>query len=389
MPRSRLVLLFCIIAVWFSATAFPARAQTSNADRQSQLQQEVAELSAGEAAAQRALTEIRSQKDIIDARVAELDRELVTATSRVVDLEAELVSLEMVLREAQESLVKAQAQLSAAREEVRRSAANMYRSARRCATFDYLTVERPDDLVKGSHYLDRVNERQQSTMQTIEVLRDAVAAHRSEVSATVRKANAAAADAQRARDDIARMRAEVEPARAQAAAQAAAESQQVAELAARKQEAEEELRTVSAAIAAELQRAAAASSPSPASGSSGACDARPVSGTLTSGFGPRWGRLHTGIDLAAPTGTPIYACWGGRVLIAGWQGGYGNAVVIDHGGGRATLYAHQSSLAVSVGQIVSAGALIGYVGSTGNSTGPHLHFEVRIDGETMNPAPYL
>ena len=103
----------------------------------------------------------------------------------------------------------------------------------------------------------------------------------------------------------------------------------------------------------------------------------------------RWGRLHAGLDTAAPTGTPIYACWGGRVAVAGWQGGYGNAVVIDHGGGQATLYAHQSVIAVSVGQAVNAGQLIGYVGSTGNSTGPHLHFEVRVNGTPVDPAPYF
>ena len=98
---------------------------------------------------------------------------------------------------------------------------------------------------------------------------------------------------------------------------------------------------------------------------------------------------HPRVDIPASTGTPIRACWSGTVRIAGWQGGYGNAVVLDHGGGVGTLYGHQSSIAVSVGQTVEAGQVIGFVGSTGNSTGPHLHFEVRLNGEPVDPAPYI
>lgn len=115
----------------------------------------------------------------------------------------------------------------------------------------------------------------------------------------------------------------------------------------------------------------------------------PTSGTVTSGFGYRWGRLHAGIDIGAPTGTPIVAAKGGVVSFAGVMGGYGNIIVVDHGGGMTTRYAHQSQLGASVGQSVQAGDKIGYVGSTGNSTGPHLHFEVRINDNPQNPVGYL
>jgi murein DD-endopeptidase MepM/ murein hydrolase activator NlpD len=115
----------------------------------------------------------------------------------------------------------------------------------------------------------------------------------------------------------------------------------------------------------------------------------PTAGTVTSGFGYRWGRLHAGIDIGAPTGTPINAAKGGVVSYAGVMGGYGNIVVVDHGGGMTTRYAHQSQIGASVGQTVSAGERIGYVGSTGNSTGPHLHFEVRINDSPQNPIGYL
>lgn len=115
----------------------------------------------------------------------------------------------------------------------------------------------------------------------------------------------------------------------------------------------------------------------------------PTSGQVSSGFGPRWGRMHQGIDVAAPTGRPITAAKSGKVIVAGSSGGYGNLVVIDHGGGLSTAYAHQSRIAVRVGQPVTQGGLIGFVGSTGFSTGPHLHFEVRVNGVARDPLPYL
>ena len=115
----------------------------------------------------------------------------------------------------------------------------------------------------------------------------------------------------------------------------------------------------------------------------------PVSGTITSVYGPRWGSFHYGLDIAAPSGTPIAAARSGTVIRAGWQSGYGNAVEISHGGGVSTHYGHLSSIAVSEGQQVNQGEMIGRVGSTGNSTGPHLDFEVRVNGSKVNPAPYL
>jgi murein DD-endopeptidase MepM/ murein hydrolase activator NlpD len=115
----------------------------------------------------------------------------------------------------------------------------------------------------------------------------------------------------------------------------------------------------------------------------------PVSGPVTSPFGYRWGRLHAGIDIGVPYGTPIHAAAAGTVVLAAWTGGYGNYTCIDHGGGLATCYAHQSSYAVSAGAQVSQGQVIGYVGSTGHSFGAHLHFEVRINGNPVDPLGYL
>lgn len=121
----------------------------------------------------------------------------------------------------------------------------------------------------------------------------------------------------------------------------------------------------------------------------------PTAGRLISGFGmrrhPIFGgtRMHTGVDLAAPSGTPIFAADGGQVIQASYSGGYGNSVLIYHGGGFATFYAHMSGFAVGQGQMVKRGQVIGYVGATGWATGPHLHFEVRINGIAQNPLGYL
>lgn len=115
----------------------------------------------------------------------------------------------------------------------------------------------------------------------------------------------------------------------------------------------------------------------------------PVSGRISSRYGPRWGRMHYGIDIAVNTGTPVKAAARGRVSFAGWNGGYGYLVIIDHGNNIETRYAHLSRIAVQVGQYVSRGSVIAYSGNTGNSTGPHLHFEIRYKGQAVNPLNYL
>jgi murein DD-endopeptidase MepM/ murein hydrolase activator NlpD len=115
----------------------------------------------------------------------------------------------------------------------------------------------------------------------------------------------------------------------------------------------------------------------------------PVSGPVTSPFGMRWGRMHEGIDIGVPDGTPIHAAASGSVIYAGWESGYGNLVVLDDGGNLATAYAHQSRIAVSIGQQVAQGDVIGYSGCTGHCLGPHLHFEVRVGGTPVDPLGYL
>ena len=116
---------------------------------------------------------------------------------------------------------------------------------------------------------------------------------------------------------------------------------------------------------------------------------KPVNTGVYAGYGMRWGRMHYGLDYAAPTGTPIYAADGGTVTFAGWSGAYGYTITIDHGANKKTLYAHCSRLFVSAGTKVYKGQHIAAVGSTGRSTGPHCHFEIFINGANVNPSYYV
>ncbi len=147
------------------------------------------------------------------------------------------------------------------------------------------------------------------------------------------------------------------------------------------------LRARSLRLANEINRASA-SLPSSTPVSGNGTFAWPVSGAVTSPFGWRWGRMHEGIDIAASGGNPIGASADGTVIVAGWQGGYGNLVVVSHGT-LATAYAHMSRVNVSVGQRVTRGQTLGAVGCTGHCYGDHVHFEVRVNGSAVNPIPYM
>jgi murein DD-endopeptidase MepM/ murein hydrolase activator NlpD len=154
---------------------------------------------------------------------------------------------------------------------------------------------------------------------------------------------------------------------------------------------------VSASLAARIRAAeshptSTGSTGTPAPSSSGLI--WPVNGPITSPYGPRClpngdCSFHPGIDIGVPSGTPIKAAAAGTVIYSGWMDGYGNLVVIDHGNGLATAYAHQSSIAAGNGASVAQGQVIGYSGCTGYCFGPHLHFEVRVNGEPVNPLNYL
>jgi murein DD-endopeptidase MepM/ murein hydrolase activator NlpD len=154
------------------------------------------------------------------------------------------------------------------------------------------------------------------------------------------------------------------------------------------------LQAASAELAAKLRAGSSGSGTTTTTGGSGGQQGAPhfiwpVSGPITSPFGMRWGVLHPGIDIGVPTGTPVHAAAAGQVVWCGWMSGYGNFVVIDHGGGYATAYGHNSKVLVHCGEDVRQGQVVSLSGCTGYCTGPHVHFEVRVNGTPVDPLGYL
>jgi len=244
------------------------------------------------------------------------------------------------------------------------------------------------DALDRIHYLDSIAQQDKHIAAKVAVARNAMRATREQTKAVRTRVHAEtrviAVRTQQQRD----VRDQLLASKKRLGGKRA--SQQTALQLTRKQEhtLETEAQALAAADAQVRGRLAAAQGPTDSTPSASGL-IWPVSGPVVSPFGYRWGRLHAGIDIAVPYGTPIHAAAAGTVVLAGWVSGYGNYTCIDHGGGMATCYAHQSSYAVSQGASVAQGQVIGYVGCTGHCFGPHLHFEVRINGTPVDPLGYL
>jgi murein DD-endopeptidase MepM/ murein hydrolase activator NlpD len=256
-----------------------------------------------------------------------------------------------------------------------------------------LEAQSLSDLIDRLEYVRQLASADEQIATSVGRARDAARDARSKtqklhavVAAETRAVEARAEQVRAVRDELLANRSELVSARSTKGVNLAnlktSERQEVAEA--------QSLERVSAALGAQIQAAQAASSYSPPSTAPSASGfIWPVSGPVTSPFGMRWGRMHTGVDIGVPYGTPIHAAASGQVIYAGWMDGYGNLVFIDHGRRISTGYAHQSGIAVSNGQSVTQGQVIGYVGCTGHCFGPHLHFEVRVGGSPVDPLGYL
>jgi len=397
-------LVAAVIGVLSVSVAVPAGAATPQ-ERQAQIDRELARLhnQIGEASEQqsRLLAELqvsRRTRAELDAKVAALDGEIAGSQAELDAVTAELDTAVAAQAVADEALDAAQAQLRRSTVDLREQALHAYMHFNDEPTAESMLNDLDDvnDAPRIAAYLDVVAEHQQdvidehrSRRQDLKALQDQAAAAKAAVAD--RQAQIAAR-----RDELQQARNAQAAARSQVAAEAATEqallarvqSQKTAYLAQVNQ-----LERESGQIAFDLSRRQSGQTAPPAR--HGVLSYPVANPVITSSFGyrthPIYGdrRLHAGIDLAANVGTPVFAAAAGTVVSAGWMSGYGYTVVIDHGGALATLYAHNSVLMVSAGQQVNRGQRISSAGSTGNSTGPHVHFEVRVKGTPVDPMNYL
>lgn len=332
--------------------------------------------------------------EAVSAQAAELDRVVRTLEAELAEHRARLSELRALYAEQTRMLAVARQQELEARTRLEQRVVEIYQSGTPDAVEIVFSAASLGDLVSQLEYADVIASHDREIAESVErakvALREArarTAAIRAEEARVTAELAARTLERRQAFEELVARRDQLVRARDDRAAL-------LARIQVEREHAEEDLAQLEAASAELGRRLRAAQSGSGlASAGSGSAPsgglAWPVSGPITSGFGQRWGRLHAGIDIGAGFGTPIRAAAAGTVVHAGWLGGYGNLVVIDHGAGLATAYAHQQAIFVSVGQQVGQGETIGEVGSTGNSTGPHLHFEVRVNGTPVDPLGYL
>jgi murein DD-endopeptidase MepM/ murein hydrolase activator NlpD len=395
---------FPLVAALLVASALPATrpgppaaaADSSNGERIAQVQEQLGEASRAEVMASARLQGLRDRRAALDARVAAFDSEIHAAEARIAQRQREAQLLRAAAATLQHRVRRNTRQLHAAQQRFDDSAAELY-SGNTEAGVAYsslvLDASSVTEIGSGRAYLEHVAGSRQDAVDALDGLRSRNVKLRREAEAQharVQQAqDAAVAERSRLRDLRAQQGVQRDAARAaenrERAAVASIQDQKVqysAELAA--------LQATSVQVRSllyDLQRHEPRASHFHI--------VHPVPGYITSPFGWRYhpvlheAKLHTGIDFHAGYGAPIHAAAPGRVVWAGVRGGYGNCVVIDHGGQFATLYGHASALYVSVGDHVDAGDTIAAVGSSGLATGPHLHFEVRILGNPVNPAQYF
>jgi murein DD-endopeptidase MepM/ murein hydrolase activator NlpD len=334
------------------------------------------------------LSRAKEHAGVLTTRISHESAQLERLTAEVADLRNKEAAVAARLAQKQAELEAAQARLDYLKERLRE--AILILEQRLVAIYesnepDLITVLLQsngfDDLLARSEYMQTLQDQDNDIVARVRGLRD-------EMRATVNTVRAA-------RDEIAARKQQLEATRLKLRQRtdqlAIARRKQHATLTRVREQQEDlegDLSEISQKIAEQLATNTGSLPAGPIRGGSGMF-IWPINGSVVSGFGMRWGRMHEGIDIAVPTGTPIRAAAAGTVSIAGVAGGYGNYTCIDHGGSLSTCYAHQERILVSGGQQVAQAQVIGISDCTGHCLGPHVHFEVRVNGQAVDPLGYL
>jgi murein DD-endopeptidase MepM/ murein hydrolase activator NlpD len=318
-------------------------------------------------------------------RLDQLRGEVATLRNREAIVQAELNKKEAELKQAKDRLAVLRVRLKRSLKVLRERLVAIYESSRPDTVTVILNSNGFDDLLSRYEYLERIQSEDTSIAERVRNLRN-------DTKDTVERVRAARNEIAAKRAELARTRSELESREGDLATARQQDQQAMAQVQGTQQELEGDIGDLEGQIQAQLQAAQSSVPAQPAGpiqGESSSGFIWPVNGPVVSPFGMRWGVLHAGIDIAVPAGTPIRAAASGTVVLAAYTDGYGNYTCIDHGGGISTCYAHQSSYAVSSGQSVDQGQVIGSVGCTGHCFGDHLHFEVRVNGSPVDPLGYL
>lgn len=406
-PRRRLhvfALAFALVLTGSVPVLASDHLETELAEVQAEMDRIAAAAEAASANRSHVLGDISATEATMSGLLADLGRtriELGIVQDDLASQRAVLDAIQIELRDLYLQLSNTRAELGDSRHEANVWAVGLYKAAGSRETGMALAAEDLSAVSIGLAYLDRISETTDRAILELEALQQLEERQRERIEAREAAAEDEIVRLGEIEDELAAVEAKL--AERQAAVEAELGRQrsmlrsiedEIAHFDTELDALEAEQGRIRQAIADAAAKNDTAAGDGGGGGSSGPF-VRPVPGPITSPFGMRvhpilgYARMHTGLDFSAPYGQGIVASSSGTVIMATYFGGYGNTVVIDHGGGVATLYAHQSSFAVSSGQAVSAGDVVGYVGSTGLSTGAHLHFEIRINGNPVDPVPYL